>query len=232
MQAVIRTGSRPGCYTLLLVSLLVLMIASAFLVDRAGGRMVGNVLLGVTLVLSIYPVRRQRFFVLFGGSIAAVTFVALWIAQLANSQPANLVALTAGCVFFLHAALVILVAILRKARINVDELAGAVSAYLLAGISFAFLFALMDAIYPGSIVTTSAAVAALSHGPESRPFGVYMYFSFTCMTTLGFGDLVPATPLARVIAYLSAVLGQVYLTVLVARLVGLHITQSHHHHEP
>lgn len=52
------------------------------------------------------------------------------------------------------------------------------------------------------------------------------YFSFATLTTLGFGDILPRTPVARVLATLEAVTGQIYLTVLIARLVGLHIVHA------
>lgn len=52
------------------------------------------------------------------------------------------------------------------------------------------------------------------------------YFSFETLTTLGYGDIVPRSPVARMLATLEAVMGQIYLTVLIARLVGLHIVDA------
>jgi voltage-gated potassium channel Kch len=53
-----------------------------------------------------------------------------------------------------------------------------------------------------------------------------MYFSYTTLTTLGYGDIVPVSQIARTLATLEAITGQLYLAVLVARLVGLHINAS------
>ncbi len=53
-----------------------------------------------------------------------------------------------------------------------------------------------------------------------------VYYSFVTLTTLGYGDIVPVNPSVRALATLEAITGQLYLTVLVARLVGLHITHS------
>jgi hypothetical protein len=53
------------------------------------------------------------------------------------------------------------------------------------------------------------------------------YFSFITLTTVGYGDIVPHSPAARTLAALEAITGQIYLTVLVARLVGLHIVHAH-----
>jgi voltage-gated potassium channel Kch len=52
------------------------------------------------------------------------------------------------------------------------------------------------------------------------------YFSFTTLTTVGYGDIIPHSAAARTLASLEAVTGQIYLTVLVARLVGLHIVHA------
>ncbi|MGR8919246.1 MAG: potassium channel family protein [Gammaproteobacteria bacterium] len=216
---------RPGHFTLLLASLLVLLVVGAFLAEDAHGRMITNVLLGFTLILSIYPVSRHRAFVFIGSTVAALTFIALWVSEFTGSTNVQLLALGGGFVFYLHAAIVILTSILRTTHISTDELAGAVSAYLLLGISGAFIFAFLEVYHPGSVVGGMAGGAALpAIGVDLQAF---FYFSFTCLTTLGFGDLVPATAPARVFAYLEAVLGQVYLTVLVARLVGLHLSHAH-----
>ena len=72
------------------------------------------------------------------------------------------------------------------------------------------------------------AAAAREPGRKKMAFGgekslIPIYFSFVTLTTLGYGDMVPVSPPARILAILEAVVGQIYLTVLVARLVGLHI---------
>ena len=59
-----------------------------------------------------------------------------------------------------------------------------------------------------------------------------VYYSFVTLTTLGYGDIVPIAPSARALATLEAITGQLYLTVLVARLVGLHITHSSKQNRP
>ena len=53
-----------------------------------------------------------------------------------------------------------------------------------------------------------------------------LYFSYSTLTTLGYGDILPLSAPARTFSYLEAIVGQIYLTVLIARLVGMHITQS------
>lgn len=218
MKTAIPIHVTPGGFTWLLGSLLVLLVASALLTGVRYGEALSHVLIGLTLVTSLYSLSHRRAWVWAGGSLATIAYGALSVAYVAGSPAAALVGFGTGCVFYLLAALMILVRVLVRTRISTEELAGAVSVYLLLGIGGAFVFAFVEGLVPGSIVDMNGASAT------HRPLGEYLYFSFTCLTTLGFGDLVPASPEARVFAYLEAVIGQVYLTVLVARLVGLHLT--------
>jgi len=57
-------------------------------------------------------------------------------------------------------------------------------------------------------------------------FSHFVYYSYTTLTTLGYGDILPLTSPARTFSYMEAICGQIFLVVLVARLVGLHIAQS------
>lgn len=212
-------------FSALLVALLALLLIGTGLHGRSVAPVVTHALLGVAMGMTLLPLRRFRGFFYFGGAFALFTFSALWISRYSASVTLQQVALLTGFVFFMHAALVILIALLRMSRISVDELAGAISAYLLLGIAGAFLFASLELAAPGSVRDLTLAMPVLQTGNAVR-FDEFLYFSFTCLTTLGFGDLIPTTPLARTFAYLEAVIGQVYLTVLVARLVGMHLAQS------
>jgi len=66
-----------------------------------------------------------------------------------------------------------------------------------------------------------------AHALRQVRYPEFIYFSVVTMTTLGFGDMIPTTPHARMLAAAEALVGQIYLTVFVARLVGLHLAGSH-----
>jgi hypothetical protein len=111
---------------------------------------------------------------------------------------------------------VTLVRVLRHGRVTHQTVAGALCTYVLLGLLFAFLF---------------LAVADLGSGPFFAQAGEhqqseYLYFSFVTLTTLGFGDLSPAVGLPQALVALEALLGQVFLVTLVARLVTLWVRQS------
>lgn len=118
------------------------------------------------------------------------------------------------------AALSFLWDVLRQRRVTIDTVLGALCVYLVSGFFFAHVFFAIESFVPGSLA-----------GPLVRPDGReslsnFYYFSFVTLTTLGYGDILPASAPVRALATLEAILGQMYLAVLVARLVGIQITQS------
>ena len=98
-----------------------------------------------------------------------------------------------------------------------EHIFAALDAYLLAGLIFAVCYWLLDQTWPASFGVASASDLDLAHA---------IYFSFVTIATLGYGDIVPASDATRGLAILEAVSGQMYLTVLVARLVSLYSKQS------
>ncbi|MGH9778573.1 MAG: potassium channel family protein [Candidatus Acidiferrales bacterium] len=106
---------------------------------------------------------------------------------------------------------------LRATRVDSEHVYSALSAYLLAGIFFGVAFWILEHTWPGSLVSTGEALT----GEFSLHNG--MYFSFVTLATLGYGDIVPRSDVARSLAIIEAVAGQLYLAVLVARLVSIYV---------
>jgi voltage-gated potassium channel len=104
---------------------------------------------------------------------------------------------------------------LRSTVVDLEHVAAALSAYLLAGLLFAVLYVLVDYRWPGSVVELAGGTV----GPLTLKNAIY--YSFVTLATLGYGDVVPRG-VARGLAVVEAVGAQLYLTVTVARLVGLH----------
>jgi hypothetical protein len=105
---------------------------------------------------------------------------------------------------------------LRARVVDAEHIFAALDAYLLTGLIFGVCYWMLDQTWPASF-----GVAAASDLDLSRA----IYFSFVTIATLGYGDIVPASDAARGLVILEAVSGQMYLTVLVARLVSLYSKQ-------
>jgi energy-coupling factor transporter transmembrane protein EcfT len=123
---------------------------------------------------------------------------------------------------FAMAISVLIGAILRQifapGRITFRRIEGAIAAYPLIGLVFACFYDLLHGLVPA---------AFLHHGEPARAteqVGSYLFFSFITLTTTGYGDIVPVHPVARSLAILEALTGQLYLAILLARLVSLQIS--------
>lgn len=100
--------------------------------------------------------------------------------------------------------------------VDMHHLMAALNAYLLVGIFLGAIWLAMEEAMPGSLLQGGQPIPALT-----LPDGIY--FSFVTLATLGYGDITPVTPLARGLATFEAVFGQLYLAVMVARIVSLRI---------
>jgi hypothetical protein len=95
-----------------------------------------------------------------------------------------------------------------------DKLFGAAAAYLMLGALWVYLYALVAHYYPGSF-----AIAGAPADPELVDL---VYFSFTVLTSTGFGDIVPVTRQARAICVLEQLAGALFIAILIARLAGVY----------
>jgi hypothetical protein len=121
----------------------------------------------------------------------------------------------------------ILLAIIRDSQVTIETLKAAVCVYLLLGLVWVYVYALIDLALPGSFqIRLDHEEARFGHLVVAESFPTLFYFSYSTLTTLGYGDILPLSGPARTFSYLQAIVGQIYLTVLIARLVGMHITQA------
>jgi Ion channel len=108
---------------------------------------------------------------------------------------------------------------MRAVAVDAEHIYAALSAYLLAGLFCGVLYRAIEQTWPGSFATAGESVAS------GLPLSSAFYFSFVTLATLGYGDIVPRTEVARGIAIVEAVAGQLYLVVMVARLVSLYVRE-------
>lgn len=111
--------------------------------------------------------------------------------------------------------------VLASPRVTLDTIFAAIVAYQLAALAFAALYHLIAALAPHSFAFPQAASGEGREGLLVQ----LIYFSFVTIATLGYGDIVPRAPLTQMIAAVEATLGQFYIAVVIAWLVGLHAAQ-------
>ena len=126
-------------------------------------------------------------------------------------------------IFLIMVSYHIFLDVFTKTKVNInDRLYGAMSLYLMIGMIFADLFLLINIIYPGSF-TCGSCGQDLNYVFKD---GDHVYFSFTTLTTTGYGDIVATNSFAGMIATFEAIVGQMYTAIMIARLVGLHLMEQ------
>ena len=116
-------------------------------------------------------------------------------------------------VFMLGAAWLVGSQVLLTGEVDLNIIVGSVALYLLIGMIWAILYTILLEFTPG-------AFNGIDAGMWYDNYPLTTYFSFVTLTTLGYGDMSPATPVAQVMVILEAVMGMFYLAVIVASLIG------------
>ena len=129
-----------------------------------------------------------------------------------------------GAVFLAFANAVILQRIFRRRTIRTDEVIGALCGYLLAGVAWGHVYALVYLIWPASFHIADAIASQLGNWQSQR--FLFNYFSVMTLTTLGYSNISPAGSPVYSLVWLESVFGQFYIAVVVAQLVGLRLAQA------
>lgn len=203
-------------YWALLISLLLTFVASPFLGPEVR---LYNAFVVTSLVLALLVVSNTRL------RLVACACVGLpfLVASIAHSSDAGeswyAAFLVLGTCFFSLVVGILLKNIFTGTRGTTNDLLAAASVYLCLAVIWAMLFGLVGMFEPNQAPIRIGDASTLE-------FDDLIYFSIVTLTTLGYGDLAPITPVAKSLAAVEALVGQIYLTVLVARLVGMNIEQS------
>ena len=120
--------------------------------------------------------------------------------------------------FYFFAITILMAKISSNTTVSSDTIKGGISIYILLGFFWAILYMVLLTLDPDALTN-------ISPNEETAGFECY-YYSFTTLTTLGYGDIVPVAKYARILAIFEAVAGPVYLAIFVAQIIGLSIAQK------
>jgi hypothetical protein len=115
----------------------------------------------------------------------------------------------------------------RQESVGAESLIGAIAVYFLIGYLWATVFSLVEFGSSGSFASLCDPLpdGTVDCRPEIAQFPKLIYFSFVTMTTLGYGDVVPLTRAAEGVAAMAAVSGQLFLAMVIGRLVSLYMAK-------
>ena len=211
------TVGRPnGNFYYLLAGLLILFGIEPFLggLDKSGA-LIQLAFTGV-LVVGVFSLAGDRRAFRLGLALAAIGLasgVGYWSTEWVALRGVDLAAILAFCL--LGIAVKLRQVVLEPGAITLNRLVGGICIYLLLGVLWAVLFGVVALVEPVAFYYAG--------GEAGDPVENLLYYSFVTLTTLGYGDITPIHPVARTLAYLEAVIGQLYIAVLIASLVGRYL---------
>lgn len=149
-------------------------------------------------------------------TLGAAALASHWLHFFVRAHAMHVISAATAILFFGVLAALITARVFRAGSINIFRIYGAIAVYLVLGILWGEIYVLLYLMEP----------AAFYFNPATQfgepPISELIYFSFSTLTTLGLGDIIPVHPVARSMATLEALVGQIYPAVLLARLVTLY----------
>ena len=212
-----------GRYGSLLICLVLVMILQPT-IDTQIGKLILEVFFIAVLLAGLRAIQVDKGLLRFEVALLVVSLACGAAGSLMDHELLFLLGLAGRLLFLVLVALHILLDLFRGSEVTGDKLAGAVCVYLLIALICGYAFLITEFVTPESF--------SFTQGHErmklwvSKEFFPFFYFSLVTMTTVGYGDMAPVTPVARTLATMEALVGQVYLTILVARLVGMFLVHQ------
>ena len=219
-----RHNFAKGKFLYFLISILLYILISPFLKNFFGIHTLLDIFLSAVLLSGICAVSEGKNDTLIMVIFVFPTLVTIWVLHFIQLHSLALFANCLSILFFGYMMIRILSFIFKSKTVTSDVIFAAIVVYLLIGITWGNIFRLMETVQPGSF--------SIGASLEQYQRIAFTYYSFVTLTTLGYGDISPLSPQAGTLAILEAIIGQLYLAVLIARLLGMHIAQSRENKEP
>ncbi|MEM1448109.1 MAG: potassium channel family protein [Planctomycetota bacterium] len=210
------------------------LLLTLYPLEEASGRarVVFQVGFDMVLVAAVLTMRRAPRWFLAGLGLEGAAVTGYWSAVLLpgtwfGSRAAEVLVNLATGLGVLLVICFVLRDLFSCARVTGDRLCGALCVYMLLGLLWGFLDTAVELAAPGSFAIGDG-LRGFSGNDESllSRSGELFYYSFITLTTVGFGDVSPTGTEAQMLTMWEALVGQAYLTIMVARLVGLHVSSQ------
>ena len=211
--------STPKRFHSLLIILLLTIIISPILDENKILAIIFDITLSLILIAGCFTVSRYKMTPWIGMALAIPMLLSIWSTQFGLNIPLlNIIGNISGSAYFALISITILVFIFTTRSVNGEIISAALVVYLLLGVLWGFGYNLIDLLDPGSFNVPDHFIKAEGSS--------YMYYSFITLTTVGYGDITPISGMARSLSMLEGIIGQSYMAVLVARLVGMQVAIS------
>jgi hypothetical protein len=194
-------------------SLLILLILSAVLEGYKYSYLVLNTLSTIVIIAGAYAASANKRSVIILLVLSLPWFLSEWFFMKSTNT------LFISFFFFLYVTLILFDMLIKSKDITPNTLYGAVCVYLMLGLLWASIYGLINELIPGSIFTGNLIGGQLTTNEV-------IYYSYTTLTTLGYGDISSMAPVGRILSVLEAIIGQLFIAFMVARLIAIYTSHS------
>lgn len=209
---------RFGKQRYLLLSLVAILVLQPLLSSQETSRFWTVMILTLIMVTGPLALATQRFDFYFTLLLGVVMASTSWLGNYVEGSVVMIIDQTTTVLFFLMLGVLIFKQfIFSNDGVTEENLFAAVNAYLCIGIMYAFAYRFLMLIDPSALSGTFLGDHEIS---------AYVYLSFVTITTLGYGDITPQSELAAILTYSEAVMGQFFMALVVARIVGIWVADK------
>lgn len=202
----------------LLISILTLFVMGSLFDQGTVMKVAVNVSLMFVLVFSVLLVSHSKTKLIAAIILVFPLLYTLFKGNMYESAVFSYFEVATALAFFVYILSILVENVFGSRRISTDIIVGSICIYFLMCILWAFLYMLVALAFPNSFNLETPLLTF-------QNMNDFIYYSIVTITTLGYGDILPLSRPARTLAALEAIVGQIYLTVLIARIVGIHLSQ-------
>jgi voltage-gated potassium channel len=204
-----------------LIALVLLLVTEPFVEQMEYSKAVESALMTLVMLSAVLAIGAGRRTLVWAVVLVIPAIVGRWANHVWPGQVSLAAVVAPALLFLLFVVAYLLRFILRAPRVTTEVLYAGIATYLMLGLLWALAYVLVNRLVPDSFVFTV--------GPISKQSMVGfngLYFSFITLSTVGYGDIVPVSSAARMLAMTEAMTGTIYLAVLISRLVALYSSEN------
>ena len=210
------TDIQVGRFLFLFISMVLMFVFRPFLTEHVGIAYLMEIFLFLIFLSAVYAIRQKKGVFILALFLLLLIEALQLLSHLLDIPFLDTVSNVLGGLLLAYTLTIILLHLFSEDKITGDMIIGAICAYFLMGLVWSLGYSTLEFFQPGSFQMPQGTVNQAT----------FTYYSYVTLTTLGYGEITPISAPARSFALLEAMMGQLYLAVLIARLVGIHIAQS------
>ncbi len=206
----------------LLIWLFLYLVAAPFLQDMAYAKVILSIFISSVLFFAVCAINKENPIFKSVILLMAISLLLIWLDVLNVIHFPYLVNNSILIIYLAILVYAFTLHVFNAKKVDSSLICAALSLYLLIGMLWGLIYEVLEFLAPGSFAgdllkNTQSALEMRQH---------FQYLSFVTLTTLGYGDILPQTPGASALCHTEAIVGQIFLAVLVARLVGIQVSQQ------